>query len=140
MNEFDEKLLIFGICSSTNLPSANFHSSLFTSILAYRSCDSLPEKLSRASAEIAIAFVIDRRDLIARDPCEIRERKDSPGRSTFSSFPRYPFLFPVLKIFYSNTLSAASRILTIRKDRLQSLTSISILCQDGFLSCGRAIR
>lgn len=41
---------------------------------------------------------------------------------------------------YSNTLSAASRIFTIRKDRLQSLTSISILCQDGFLSCGRAIR
>lgn len=41
---------------------------------------------------------------------------------------------------YSKTLSAASLILTIRKDRLQSLTSSSILCQDGFLSCGRAIR
>lgn len=148
MNEFDE-LSIFGICSPTDLLNGNFQVSLQASwgidhVIPFRS-KNFHARLSKSR----IAFFRNRRrDLIARDPCEIRKRKDSPGRSMLRSQDTSPqFVSRVICSFsgphtslYSNTLSAASRILTIRKDRLQSLTSISILCQDGFLSCGRAIR
>lgn len=142
-NKFDEPS-IFGV-SSHRLTERSSPSSPFTvCVSAYRSHDPplsseirifSPARVTVAGVALTwLSLASDGWwDRVARDSREIWGMRSGRVHWRLRDRSRE-------RASYSNTLSAASRIFTIRKDRRQSLTSISILCQEGFLSCGRAIR